>query len=313
AAPKPTPDDKDKKKTSESPQPEAKEKAPASTPVKKKQKKSEPQAVSNTNPNTQNEGSQAHGCGCLVLLAVIVALAGYFLNWWSLPLLPDREESSAKESANDEQIAEIYSQIPESQLINIIQLANKAQTSGITPEFAAVVKQYIDAPNEVWEGGISKPDFSPELLVEQSELGEVLNVDIIDQTYSDDGRRAEILFDYCSQINDYCSDKRRAIAYLVNDGDSWLVEDFRVDYSQYPGGMIYNLAENMKQYIQESNTRIQTGKTMRELREFFEDNPEALRNNLSYVKEYSEKYNLSIPDSLTHYFIYPEYIDKPAE
>lgn len=315
AAPKPKKQRKPKQQTNTeaTTEPQAPEEPSPETPAIKKPRKktaktkpqsqpapSAPQPTSMP-PQAQQEGcTNGQGCGCLILVVLIVALGGYFLNWWGLPFLPDRDKKSEVAAEMTEVIPDNFPS--ESRLINLIQLANKAQSSGITPEFAEIIQQYCYAPNVVWEGGIAKPDFSPELLVEQAELGDVLNVEILDRAYSDDGTRAEVLFEYYSQLNEYKSDTHQAIAYLVYDGESWLVDDLGMDYSQY-GGVSYRLTESMKIYSEASNKRILSGETMRDLYTLFSDRPEELRTMISYIQEYADAYDISIPDSLSRYFV----------
>lgn len=276
------------------------------TPRKKSERKKPRPKPTVSEPQAQPQAVQpasgctnGQGCGCLMLVSLIVAIAGYFFNWWGLPFLPDRRNSESTEAPAEVVCAEEFNRPSESQLINIIQLANKAQTTGITPEFGDIVKQYADAPNVVWEGGIAKPDFSPELLVSQAEQGDVLNVEILDQSYSDDGTRGEILFEYYSQSNDYRSPSYQAIAYLVNDGISWRVDDFGMDYSRY-GGAAYLLSDSMKMYTEASNRRIVSGETLRDLHKLFGDRPEELNAMLNYVREYAFEYDIVIPDSLSY-------------
>lgn len=170
-------------------------------------------------------------------------------------------------------------------------------------------EQYEEAPNVVREGGIYKPDPSPELLVEQPEQGNVLSVEILNQTYSEDGTQGEIVFEYFTQTNGYESPHRKAVALIYNEDENWRIYDFGMDATNYGNEPTYYLSVQMSDYITASNRRIQSGETFRDLNLMFSDSPEELEQMKTAVCEYAEKYDVTIPDSLTCYF----YIETPTE
>lgn len=235
-----------------------------------------------------------------IIFAVVAALIVFFI------IGKDDEEIAVAEEALAPAVENCLS---ESQLINLIQLANKKQSVALTPSFAKTIEQYEEAPNVVREGGIYKPDPSPELLVEQPEQGNVLSVEILNQTYSEDGTQGEIVFEYFTQTNGYESPHRKAVALIYNEDENWRIYDFGMDATNYGNEPTYYLSGQMSDYITASNRRIQSGETFRDLNLMFSDSPEELEQMKTAVCEYAEKYDVTIPDSLTCYF----YIETPTE
>lgn len=227
-----------------------------------------------------------------IILALVVALLCY---WWSQSENEEYETVQTTELDDDNHLSE-------SQLINLIQLANKKQGVALTPSFAQTIEQYDEAPNVVWEGGLSKPDSSPELLVEQPELGDVLSVRILKQTYSSDNTQAEIVFEYFSLSNGYESAHRKAVALLYNEDGSWKIYDFGMYATNYGNQPTYYLSRHMTTYITDSNFRIQSGETFRDLNLMFKESPEEIDSMLNQVRVYARKYDVVIPDSLDWYF-----------
>lgn len=253
------------------------------------------------------EEKKSNALGWIILI-VVVALIGYFLNWWNLPFLPDRGDS--KEEYPAEQVEAVEdNHLSESQLINLIQLANKKQSVALTPSFAKTIEQYDEAPNVVWEGGIYKPDPSPELLVEQPEPGNILSVEILDQTYSEDGTQGEIVFEYFTQSNGYESPHRKAVVLIYNEDGNWRIYEFGMDATNYGNEPTYYLSRHMSTYITDANYRVQSGETFRDLNLMFSESPETIEEMTDRVRAYAEKYDVTIPDSLTYYF----YIETPTE
>lgn len=82
-----------------------------------------------------------------------------------------------------------------------------------------------------------------------------------------------------------------------------------MDATNYGNEPTYYLSGQMSDYITASNRRIQSGETFRDLNLMFSDSPEELEQMKTAVCEYAEKYDVTIPDSLTCYF----YIETPTE
>lgn len=266
--------------------------APAPAEPKPEVENVQQQTSQSTEPQTEEKEEKKFPTKFVwIIIAIVAALVVFYII--------GNEEDEVP------QLTEVVedNHLSEGQLVNLIQLANKGDLDALTDEFVSTIAQYAEAPNVVWEGGISKPDWSPELLVEQSELGNNLSVEILEQSYSNDDTQGEIVFEYFTQFNGHESPRHKAVAYLVNRDGDWKIYDFGMDATNYGNQPAFYLSRYMSTYITDSNYRVQSGETFRDLNLLFAESPEEVEAMVTQVREYAEKYDVEIPDSLTYYYI----------